>query len=524
MPEHKSQRVCVNPTGNLDAKIQDLKVDFSIGNSSGTIDKITWDFGNTSTTVTTGTTVSYTYPAAGSYTVKATLKNSCKDSTILQSIISVINPMIPVVSLQPVTELSQTSATLQMAITSNGNVAIRRFGICYSTTNTVPDITKDPIAYKDEAGTINAPISFSLTTLSPNTTYYARSFAINDKGTAYSDPVQTFRTGQNPVVATNGVVTAETTTAIVYFVLAVPGNPASQEFGICYSANITTPEVTNSSKAIVSSPAANTYIAVNLTDLTPDKTYYYRPYAILSSGAVIYGETVMSFTTQMVTITQDLIASVSFTNKSLQDISGYNNHIRTTADNPTFTTDRKGRANSAILLDGVKEYCYMRESSSLNPDAISISIWIKPSAVNRTMQIYNKSRFSDGAAEMYSSLIRPSDSGSSVIINTDIKQQSNCERGKGWQTFSFSSSPNLSQWHHLVLVYSGNSARMYFDNVALASSDNLPENTLEKCLGGDLKFGAQSSDLPNYFYGALDDIRIYKRALTAAEVQILYNQ
>ena len=236
----------------------------------------------------------------------------------------------------------------------------------------------------------------------------------------------------------------------------------------------------------------------------------------------MYGP-VMSFATQMLTVKEDLIASVSFTNMTLQDVSGYNNHV-TLVGNPTFTTDRKGRANSAILLNGVNDYFFMPDAASLNPDAISISIWIKPTAVNRTMQIYNKSRFSDAAAEMYSSLIRPNSSFTSVIINTDIKQQSNCERGKGWQTFSFSSSPELLQWHHVVLVYSGNSARMYFDNYALASSDNLPENKLDKCLGGDLKFGAQSSDIPNYFYGALDDIRIYKRALTAAEVQTLYNQ
>ena len=521
LPTRKSQRECVKPAGTLTAQIQQRKVNFSISSSSGTIDQVLWDFGNNSTTATTGTTVSYSYTSSGSYTVKATLTNSCGNETILQQQISVSDAVLPTVDLQPATDVSTMSATLRMTIISTGNATITRYGVCYSATNTVPDITKDNVSDKPDAGVINTPVSFSLTALSPNTLYYARSFAVNSSGTGYSSPVQTFRTGQNPVVSVNGTATIGTTTASVNFVVTNAGNPTAVEYGIAYSSSNTTPDLT-SSTTIITSPAVGVNVVVNLSNLTPNKVYNYRPYAKSPSGDVVYGA-VMSFTTLVDTVTQDLIASVSFDNQSYLDVSGLNNHT-IPVNSPNFTTDHRGRANSAILLDGVSEYVYMADNSSLNPDALSVSLWIKPTTVTNRMLIYNKSRFSDGTSELYSSLIKPNESGSGITINSDIKQNSNCQSGQGWQTLTFTSTPDLSQWHHIVFTYSGRAARMYFDNVLLGQTDNLPATTIDSCPGGDLKFGAQSLALPQYFKGAMDDIRLYKRALTTSEVQTLFNQ
>jgi PKD repeat protein len=523
IPTRKSQRECVKPAGTLVAQSQQLKVDFSISGSSGTIDKVSWDFGNGSTSATTGMTVSYTYPTSGTYTTKATLTNSCTQETVLQQVISVSNASLPTVTMQPPTDILTTSAAVRMTITSTGNSTITRYGICYSATNTIPDINKDNVV--DQLGVlpINTPAPFSLTALLPNTLYYVHSFAINSSVSTpgYSD-VQTFRTGQNPAVSVNGTASIGTTTASVNFVVTNPGSPAAVEYGICYSSSTSTPDITNSMVSTVTSPAVGATIVVNLSNLTANKTYYYRPYAKPPVGPPVYGE-IMTFATLIDAVAQDLIASVSFTDQSLLDVSGLNNHVKTVG-NPQFTTDHTGRANSAILLNGSGDYFYMPENNSLNPDALSISIWIKPTMVKDRMLIYNKSKFIDGTSEMYSSLIKPSETGSGIAINVDIKQGSNCKPADGWQTVTFSSTPDLSTWHHVVFTYSGKSIRMYFDTVLLGQTDNLPGNSIDKCPGGDLKFGAQSQILPQYFNGALDDIRIYKRAITAAEVQTLFNQ
>jgi hypothetical protein len=526
LPTRKKKGTCEKPSGTLTAIAQERKVNFSITNSSGSIDRVSWDFGNGSTTITTGMTVTHTYSAPGTYTVKATLTNPCDPVTILMLSVSAADAVAPTVSLQPATGVSTNSATVGMTVTSTGNAPITRYGICYSSKNMMPEIGKSDVLMTDKPGPVapNIPVSFVLTNLEPNTTYYVRSFATNSSGkTGHSpDPVQIVQTGSTPSVSIVGTPNVGITTATVNFAVANAGNPVAIEYGICYSlTNEIT--ITNSTVVPVAPPSVGVNTPVNLTNLQPNTTYYYRSYAKLPSGEVIYSPATESFKTQIDTLAQDLIASVSFTDGSLLDVSGNNNHaIR--VNNPTFTADRKGKANSAISLNGSGDYFYMAENSTLNPDALTVSIWIKPNVVDRRMQIYNKSRFNDGSAEMYSSLIKPNENGAGVTINTDIKQNSNCQGGIGWQTFTFSSDIQLNTWHHVVMTYSGQSARMYFDNALLSSPNNLPANAIDKCTGGELKFGAQIKDLPNYFNGTIDDIRIYKRALTAAEVQTLFNQ
>ena len=529
LPTRKSQRNCAKPGGNLDAQIQQRKVDFSISNSSGTIDRVVWDFGNGSTSATTGMTISYTYPTSNTYTAKATLTNTCGLETTIVRTVVVGDAVVPTVSLQSATNLSTNSATVGMTVTSAGNATITRYGIVYSSTNAVPEISKSDVLISDKMGTVptNTPVSFILTNLQPNTLYYVRSFATNSsQKTGYSpDPIQTFRTGSKPSVSTAAAPIIGITTTSVNFVVINAGIPAATEYGICYSSSNTAPEVTNSNSIVipVASPAVGVNTTVSLTNLTPNTKYYYRSYAKLPSGEIVYSAPTESFTTQADTLAQDLIASISFTDRSLADVSGNSNHA-ILVDSPGFTADRKGKANSAIQLDGQNDYFYMGENSTLRPAALSISIWIKPITVERWMQIYNKSRFSDGVFEMYSSVIRPNIGSSGIVISTDIKQNGNCQGGIGWQTFTFTSSLELNTWHHVVMTYSGRSARMYFDNVLLYTKDDLPKNTIDECIGGELKFGAQSRSFPNFFYGAMDDIRIYKRMLSAAEVQILHNQ
>jgi PKD repeat protein len=524
LPDQKSQRACTQPSGTLSIQAQQRKINCAITNSSGTIDRVEWDFGNTSTTITTGLTVSYTYPTPGTYTVKAKLTNTCKVETTLQQTISVTDAIAPTVTLEPASDLTLNTATLRMSITGTGNATITSYGICYSSTNPQPEVGKDQVGSTTVSIAPNTPVSFSLTGLTENTRYYVRAFAINNVATqpGYSSPTQTFTTGQSPAVVT-GTASPGVSSATVNFLIDKPGSPAAIEYGICYSSTNSIPDLINSATAKVGSPSIGTTIPVNLPGLTTNKTYYYRAYARLATGEVKYGD-VMTFTTQVDTLSTDLIASVSFTDQSLQDVSGNNNNVRL-AGNPTFTTDRAGKVNSAILLNGSTDYFYIPDNATLNPSALSVSIWIKPTSVSRRMQIYNKSRFSDGTAELFSSLIKPNpDDAAGIVINTDIKQNSNCQPGVGWQTFTFPGRPDLSKWHHVVMTYTGNSARMYFDNALLYTVDNLPRNTLDVCPGGDLKFGVQSRDLPNYFLGALDDIRIYKRALTASEIQTLFNQ
>jgi hypothetical protein len=87
---------------------------------------------------------------------------------------------LPIISTIDVSDISYASATSGGFIKSNGGAPVTARGVCWSTTPN-PTISDD----KAEGGSGNGSFTFSLTKLSPNTTYYVRSFATNSVGTAY---------------------------------------------------------------------------------------------------------------------------------------------------------------------------------------------------------------------------------------------------------------------------------------------------------------------------------------------------
>ena len=72
-----------------------------------------------------------------------------------------------------------------------------------------------------------------------------------------------------------------------------------------------------------------------------------------------------------------LVAYYTFTNGSLKDSSGNGNDIILN-NNATKTTDRFGKANNAYLFDGSTSFMQVHNSTSLNPNVISIMAIVKP--------------------------------------------------------------------------------------------------------------------------------------------------
>lgn len=76
--------------------------------------------------------------------------------------------------------------------------------------------------------------------------------------------------------------------------------------------------------------------------------------------------------------------------------------------------------------------------------------------------------------------------------------------------------------HHITAVYAGNSAQIYVDGVA----STIVENTLQNSTGvaaqtGPLWIGVREGE-SGFLNGALDDVRLWNRALSATEVAELF--
>ncbi len=84
--------------------------------------------------------------------------------------------------------------------------------------------------------------------------------------------------------------------------------------------------------------------------------------------------------------------------------------------------------------------------------------------------------------------------------------------------FITASEPTLNVWHYVVGVYDGNNAYIYIDGVLQSN----------KSFSGTLRsftpiIGGYMNNPADYLNGLIDDVRIYNRALSAAEVAAIYN-
>lgn len=83
----------------------------------------------------------------------------------------------------------------------------------------------------------------------------------------------------------------------------------------------------------------------------------------------------------------------------------------------------------------------------------------------------------------------------------------------------------LNEWHHIAVVVKRISyIRFYFDGVLRGQI--LPAHLGSLANSSTLRIGANGSDNPSatgFFKGALDELDLFNRALTTAEVQAIYS-
>ncbi|MBR5912549.1 MAG: hypothetical protein IKZ55_11240 [Bacteroidales bacterium] len=207
---------------------------------------------------------------------------------------------LPMVSTGSVTNITTTSATGSGTVISDGGSPVTERGLCWST-NHNPTIGGTHVA----AGNGTGEFSATMTHLSPNTTYYVRAYATNGVSTSYGDEVPfTTPSLSVPGVTTASVTNIANTTATGGGNVINNGGAQVTERGICWS---TSHNPTINGNHASSGTGTGNY-TVNMTNLTPNTTYYVRAYAINSQGTG-YGEEVNFKTSQTPTYTISVSAN-----------------------------------------------------------------------------------------------------------------------------------------------------------------------------------------------------------------------
>jgi len=215
-------------------------------------------------------------------------------------------------------------------------------------------------------------------------------------------------------------------------------------------------------------------------------------------------------------LTDGLVTYFPF-NGNAHDESGYGNDG--SVYGAELTTDRHGNSRSAYFFDTKKNSWIKAKADGLPTGERTVSLWFY--AIN----VYKSTLLGYGGKTCGTSwlmLINVDDGG-----NDSYQVQSHCRVNR--LLSSYSQAP-IGKWYHWVITTSSNGTIMYIDGNKICESTLFINNTYVK--EKDLAIGIISG--PNglapfidrncsYFSGMIDDVRIYNRSLSTAEVQELYD-
>ena len=181
------------------------------------------------------------------------------------------------------------------------------------------------------------------------------------------------------------------------------------------------------------------------------------------------------------------------------------------AGSAALTWNRFGHAESAYLFDGESQYITTTGSYlPRNAEPRSVSLWVRADELPTQPTISIPLAWGANADNQ----------AFGIIMGPEIPAKWGVQFwGGGQDTMS---DVNVEQkWHHLAAVYDGNNVELYVDGV-----NRLTSNKSTSTGAGGLSIGAGverfvSSSSPG-FKGAIDDIRIYNRALSTSDVRNLY--
>jgi len=172
------------------------------------------------------------------------------------------------------------------------------------------------------------------------------------------------------------------------------------------------------------------------------------------------------------------------------------NHHGTLENGATLATGNTGQAFS---FDGVNDYVNISSTINLG-SAFTIELWIYPtSSVN------------------YQNLV--ANSYPSANFGTFYFHSNHVEYWQGGAQRAVSPAViPLNAWTHVALSYDGAVNRLYVNGVASGS----PSATHAESFNNPVRFGYSVSGQDQYFQGRLDEISLYNRALSDAEIQTIY--
>jgi hypothetical protein len=243
----------------------------------------------------------------------------------------------------------------------------------------------------------------------------------------------------------------------------------------------------------------------NNTGLLASTNYTYRVRAMDAVPNFSDYSNSASATTQASLPSQGLVAAYAFSEglgTTTADTSG-NANIGALTNDPTWTT--QGEFGNAIAFDGVDDFITVADNATLDlSSGGTLSVWVRLNTINRWNSIIAKGVANNDAAHNYA-------------LEIDDGNRIRCILGNGAAFQVLASTPTIAadEFRHLACSWDGAVISLFIDGILNASSPQIltpAGNTASLFIG---QFGGNSDRLD----GVIDEVRIYNRALTEAEIQ-----
>ena len=179
---------------------------------------------------------------------------------------------------------------------------------------------------------------------------------------------------------------------------------------------------------------------------------------------------------------------------------------------PTWVTGQDGLA---LSLNGTTQYALVPNDACLNiTGPITLAAWVRPGQPT-TQDLIKKAM--NGGTDGYELSLSTTTSTWPTKVFFRLNQKTSADTYRVNSTTVYPSDGNT--WVHVAGTYDGTNMRIYYNGVMEGSPVAGPpggiiSNTLQ------VGIGAQS-DATRWFKGAMDEVRIYNRALSDAEIAAL---
>ncbi len=212
-------------------------------------------------------------------------------------------------------------------------------------------------------------------------------------------------------------------------------------------------------------------------------------------------------------ITNGLAAYYPF-NGNANDASGNGNNG--VVNGATLTQDRSGNTNSAYSFNGIDNNISFTSPPLTQTDNWTMTAWLQPASLNQdgiaVSMGYDDGSFSYGGNGYAFGMQGPNGYPYYVTPGNQLFGAFAFIEGF-YSGFTFTST---NQWYQVVMIRSAGVTTLYVDGVAT------PTGTTSTPLT-PTAFTIGSENGLRYFNGAIDDVRIYNRALTTNEIQAIYD-